>query len=281
MVELGNMNRLQVARVGAYDTYLDGGALGEVLLLDKSQAEPASEGDQLDVFVCIDIDDTVVATTKRPHALVGECASLKVVNLSKSGAYLDWGLKSDLFVPRSEQLGEMAIGSTCVAYVMLDKTSQRMIASTRLYKYLKDENQSDFKDGQKVELLISQKTDLGYKAVINGTHLGLLYANEVFTELKPGDGCDGYINGIRVDLKIDLKLQKNARTERSELESRILTHLQSQGGESTLTDKSPPEAIYKTYAVSKKAYKNALGGLYRGRLIVLAKDKITLADKAG
>jgi len=281
MVELGKMNRLQVGRVGAYDTYLDGEALGEVLLIDKSQANSASAGDQLDVFVYIDVDDTVVATTKRPRALLGECASLTVVNLSKSGAYLDWGLKSDLFVPRSEQLGEMAIGSTCVAHVMLDKTSQRMIASTRLYKYLQDENRGDFKDGQKVELLICQKTDLGYKAVVNGTHLGLLYGNEIFTELKVGDSCDGYIKGIRIDLKIDLKLQKNAKTERSELETRILTHLQSQGGESELTDKSPPEAIYKTYAVSKKAYKNALGGLYRGRLILLGKDKITLVEKAG
>jgi len=278
MVELGTMNRLPVVRVGAYDTYLDGGALGEALLIDKSTS--ISVGDHLDVFVYIDIDDTLMATTIRPRALVGECASLTVVNLSNSGAYLDWGLKADLFVPRSEQLGETAIGSTCVALVMLDKASQKMIASTRLYKYLKDENQGDFRAGEKVDLLISQKTDLGYKAVVNGTHLGLLYGNEVFTDLKIGDNCDGYISGLRTDLKIDIKLQKSAKNAKADLEARILENLKENGGESTLTDKSDPKEIYKTYAVSKKAYKNALGGLYRSKLILLTKEKISLLEKA-
>ena len=181
MVKLGNMNRLRVSRIGAYDTYLDGGELGEVLLLDDEKPAIRAEGSELDVFVMVDVDDTIVATTKVPALFAGQCAALRVVNLSNSGAYLDWGLKSDLFVPRSEQLGDMAIGSVTVALAMLDETSSRMIASTRLYKYLQDENDKDFKAGEKVDLLICQKTDLGYKAVINGTHIGLLYACLLYT----------------------------------------------------------------------------------------------------
>ena len=281
MVALGRMNRITVSRIGAYDTYLEGGVLGEILLHKQpDQSGSFAVGDLVDVFVYIDVDDTVIATTTRPRVLAAECASLTVVNLSHSGAYLDWGLQSDLFVPRSEQLGEMSVGSTCVAYAMLDKTSQRMIASTKLYKYLEDEHRGEFTSGQKVKLLICQETDLGFKAVVDGSHLGLLYRNEIFTELKIGDKCDGYVKALRDDLKLDLHLQKNSRDVRSELESRILSHLESHAGQSELTDKSPPEAIYKTFGVSKKAYKNALGGLYRSRLILIRKDKITLAAKA-
>ncbi len=281
MIALGKMNRLRVSRIGAYDTYLDGGDHGEALLLEEIGADKHSVADELTVFVYLDIDDTLMATTTKPRVLAGECASLQVVSLTDNGAYLSWGLNTDLFVPRSEQLGEMAVGSWCVAYAMVDKTNQRMIASTRLYNYLQDENNGDFKASEEVDLLISQKTDLGFKAVINGTHLGLLYNNEIFTEVKVGDSCRGFIKAIRDDLKIDLVLQKKGGDARSELEEVILEHLQQHGGESTLTDKSPPDAIYKQYGVSKKAYKNAIGGLFRARMILLSKEKIELVRKEG
>jgi len=282
MITPGDKNQLRISRIGAYDTYLDGGEAGEVLLIDdsKSTKTELEVGDELTVFVYVDVDDTLMATTTIPRVLAGQCACLSVVALTNNGAFLDWGLKSDLFVPRSEQLGEMSVGSRCVAYAMLDKTSSRtnprIIASTRLYKYLDDENHGNFKPSQKVDLLISQKTDLGYKAVINGTHLGVLYQNEVFTDLAIGDSCSGYIKQLRDDHKIDLILQTPSASARTDTEIKILNHLKKHGGESTITDKSPPEEIYKTFGISKKAYKSAIGGLYRNRLIVLSKEKITL-----
>ncbi len=281
MMTLGKMNRLQISRIGAYDTYLDGGDHGEVLLIEETRGVERSMGDELSVFVYLDIDDTLMATTTKPYVLAGECASLQVVSLTDNGAYLEWGLKSDLFVPRSEQLGDMAIGNRCVAYAMVDKTNQRMIASTRLYNHLEDENQGVFKAGEEVALLVCQKTDLGFKAVVNGSHLGLLYSNEIFSDLNVGDSSVGYIKALREDKKIDLILQKIGGEARTELEAVILEHLQQIGGESTLTDKSPPEAIYKTFGVSKKAYKNAIGGLFRSRLILLSKEKISLVRSAG
>lgn len=163
MINLGNKNRLRVSRVGAYDVYLDGGDSGEVLLLNEASVNGSSvdgaakasikEGEELEVFVYIDVDDTLMATTTIPCVTAGECAAMSVVALTHNGAFLDWGLRSDLFVPRSEQLGEMSVGSRCVAYAMLDKTSDRMIASTRLYKYLQDENPGAFKPNQRVDLL--------------------------------------------------------------------------------------------------------------------------------
>ena len=284
MINLGKINRLRINRVGAYDIYLDGGDSGEVLLLDSTKddgdAAGYTEGDELEVFVFIDVDDTLVATTTIPSVIAGGCAAMNVVALTRNGAFLDWGLRSDLFVPRSEQLGEMAVGSRCVAYAMLDKTSDRMIASTRLYKYLEDENHANFKPNQRVDLLICQKTDLGYKAVINGTHLGVLYRNEVFTDLAIGDSCTGFVKALREDHKIDLILQTPSVSARSEVETKILNYLKKHGGESTITDKSPPDEIYKTFGISKKAYKSAIGGLYRNRLILLSKEKVTLVKKA-
>lgn len=270
---------MPITRIGAYDTYLDGGALGEVLLTDSNSDEHAV-GDELEVFVYIDADDTLMATTTIPHVQAEQCACMSVVALTNNGAFLDWGLKSDLFVPRSEQLGEMSVGSKCVAYAMLDKTSDRMIASTRLYKYLKDENNTDFKKSQRVDLLVCQKTDLGFKAVVNGTHLGVLYDNEVFTDIQIGDAVHGYIKELREDGKIDLTLQKPGGGARTDAEIKILDFLKKHGGESNLTDKSPPDEIYKTFGISKKVFKNAIGGLYKNRLIELSKEKISLVNQS-
>jgi predicted RNA-binding protein (virulence factor B family) len=297
MIELGKINSLEVSRIGPYGTYLDGGEAGEVLLLRSRSVEspehrrtgsssaqaplsvPRKEskvGDKLTVFVYIDSDDTLVASINQPLVVADECAALKVVALTDHGAFLDWGLSSDLFVPRSEQLGDMSIGSVCVVLAMLDEISQRMIASAKLYHYLPDEDNGTFKPGQKVKLLVCQQTDLGYKAVIAGTHLGMIFQNEVFTDLKIGDVRDGYIKAVREDGKIDLLLQKSGAAARDDLEAQVLAYLKDNNGTSTLTDKSPPQEIYNTFGVSKKAYKKALGGLYRNRLIVLSKDKVEL-----
>jgi predicted RNA-binding protein (virulence factor B family) len=209
--------------------------------------------------------------------VAGECNALKVVALTDHGAFLDWGLNSDLFVPRSEQMGDMAVGSISVVLAMVDDDSQRMIASAKLFRYLPDQSDDEFQDGQPVSLLICQRTDLGYKAVVDGTHLGMLYHNEVFSPLGIGDQREGFVKQVRPDGKLDLTLQQAGAAGRDELESKILEHLRQLNGSSELTDKSAPQAIYNTFGVSKKAYKKALGGLYRNRLIVIGKDRIELA----
>ena len=204
----------------------------------------------------------------------GQCALLKVVTVTRSGAFMDAGLERDLLVPVSQQLTPMQEGSSYVVYIFLDP-KQQIIGSTKLHKFL-DERAKNMAAGEQVDLLIVNDSELGYKAVINGTHLGLLYKDEVFQTLQSGDRIKGYIKTIRDDRKIDLSLQPQIQKARDELSDRILTFLKANGGSSTLTDYSPPNAIYKQYNVSKGSYKKALGQLYKRHLISVAKDKITL-----
>lgn len=280
MAQLGNKNELRVSRISPYSTFLDGGDLGEVMLLRDSNSLKPEIGDKLTVFVYIDTDDTLVATTDQPQIVAGQCGSLQVVSLTQSGAFLDWGLKSDLFLPRSEQMGNCSVGSQCVVVALVDEGNQRMIASSRLYNYLDEENDRQFAADQQVDLIVSQRTDMGYRAVVNGTHLGMLYHNEIFKDLRPGDAHKGYVKALRDDGKIDLILQKPSIGARSTIENKILQNLKKNGGISHLTDKSPPAEIYKTYGISKKAYKHALGALYKSRLILLSKEQISLVDKS-
>jgi predicted RNA-binding protein (virulence factor B family) len=211
---------------------------------------------------------------KKPKAHIGECALLKAVTVTKTGAFMDCGLERDLLVPISQQLTPMVEGQSYVVYLFLDP-QQNVIGTTKLHNFL-DERAKNMAPGEEVDLLIVNESEMGYKAVINGTHLGLLYKDEVFRTLRPGDKTRGYIKTIRDDRKIDLSLQKQNQQTRDDLTNRILAFLEANGGSSDLTDYSPPEAIYKQYGVSKKNYKKALGKLYKERRINLAKDRVTL-----
>jgi predicted RNA-binding protein (virulence factor B family) len=210
----------------------------------------------------------------KPKAQVGECALLKAVTVTKAGAFMDCGLERDLLVPVSQQLTPIQEDKSYVVYVYLDP-KQQVIGSTKLHNFL-DERAKNMAPGEQVDLLIVNASALGYKAVVNGTHLGLLYKDEVFQSLRPGDRIKGFIKAIRDDRKIDLSLQKPNQQAREELTDRIMAFLKANGGTSTLTDYSPPDAIYKQYGVSKGNYKKALGALYKQRLISVSKDKITL-----
>ncbi len=276
MSELGKINTLQVSRIGPYSTFLDGQDLGEVMLLREKTARKHTVGDQLEVFVYVDSDDTLVASSTLPTISGGQVGCLEVVSLTRDGAFLDWGLRADLFVPRTEQMGEMSVGSRCVVIALVDRVNQRMIGSSRLFQHLSEENQQQFDAGETVELLICQRTDMGFKAVINGTHLGMLYNSEIYQNLRIGKRMKGFVKELREDGKIDLALQQPNAESRSELETKIIEHLKQNGGVSTLTDKSPPEKIYQIFAVSKKAYKHAIGGLYKSRQISLSKEQIAL-----
>ena len=278
MAQLGKVNQLSVSRISPYSTYLDGGDLGEVMLLKDSATLGLEVGGTVSVFVYLDTDETLVGSTTIPTLVEGQCGCLTVVAQTDSGAFLDWGMKSDLFLPRSEQMGDSSVGSQCVVVALLDENNSRMIASSRLYKYLPEVSDGAFTAQQQVELIISQRTDIGYRAVVNGSHLGMLYHDEIFNTLKVGDSHSGFIKAIREDGKIDLILQRPGKEARSELESKILQHLKQNNGVSGLTDKSPPPEIYRTFGVSKKAYKQAIGALYKSRLITLSKAQITLAE---
>lgn len=205
---------------------------------------------------------------------MGDCAFLKVINVTKAGAFLQWEDGQDLLVPISQQISPMVEGNSYVVYLFLDP-QKRIIGSSKLYKFL-DERAKNMAPGEQVDLLIVAETELGFKAVINGTHLGLLYRDEVFQPLRPGDRTRGYIKTIREDRKINLALQRQNKQLREDLTDRILAFLKNNAGTSTLTDYSPPEAIYKQYGVSKGNYKKALGALYKQRLISVSKDKIVL-----
>jgi predicted RNA-binding protein (virulence factor B family) len=209
-----------------------------------------------------------------PKAKVDECAFLKAVTVTRAGAFMDWGMERDLLVPISQQLTPIVEGKSYVVYLYRDPQEQ-VIGSTKLHNFL-DERAKNMAPGEEVDLLIVGESGLGYKAVVNGTHLGLIYKDEVFRPLRPGDKTRGYIKTIRDDRKIDLSLQKQNEQAREELTARIVDFLKANGGESTLTDYSPPEDIYNQYGVSKSNYKKALGKLYKQRLIKVEKDKITL-----
>jgi predicted RNA-binding protein (virulence factor B family) len=207
-------------------------------------------------------------------ARAGECVLAKAVTVTRTGAFMDCGLERDLLVPVSQQLTPMVEGRSYVVYLYLDPR-QQLIGTTKLHKFL-DEHAGKFKPEEPVDLLIVSESDLGYKAVVNGTHLGLLYKGEVFRPLRPGDRTGGFIKAIRDDGKIDLCLQKQNRQARDELSERIIAFLKASGGVSTLTDYSAPDLIYAQFGVSKKNYKKALGRLYKERRISLAKDRVTL-----
>lgn len=273
--QLGAINHLRVVREKDFGVYLDGLLLGEILLPRRYVPSACKVGDTLAVFVYKDSEDRLIATTDTPYVQVGECACLKVVDVNAVGAFLNWGLPKDLFVPHSEQNGRMEPGRSYVVNVYIDESTERIAATAKLDGWL-SENGLYFKPYQAVDLLIYGQTELGYKAVINHTHIGLLYKNEVFQEIHYGQKLPGFIKSIRPDKKIDLCLQRPAKETLDALMQDILRYLQDNNGRSTITDKSPPQQIYDQFKVSKKNYKKALGRLYRERKIEIHKDCVLL-----
>ncbi|NNE64687.1 MAG: GntR family transcriptional regulator [Gammaproteobacteria bacterium] len=277
MAQLGKFNRLKVIRHSASGAFLDGKSLGDILLPKRYVEEGLAIGDTVEVFVYNDSEDRIVATTERPKAVVGDCAYLKVVDTNRIGAFFDWGLPKDLLVPFNEQQKPMQKGYSYVVYLFVDESTQRIAASSRLEDHLTSDIDI-YKPRQAVDLLIYSKSDLGFKAVINNTHLGQLYENETFRKLHFGETVKGYIKNLRTDGKIDLILQLPAHIERESLADKILEYIREQGGLSTITDKSPPELIYQTFGVSKATYKKTLGLLYKNRQIKIDKHQLTLIE---
>ena len=274
MLNIGKINKLNIVKKQGADVYLDNGTSGKVLLADKKMSATCQVGDTLEVFVYVDSEGHLAATTKIPLAQVDEIAWLKVVSLNYVGAFLDWGLPKDLLVPFSEQHHEMEVGRSYLVKVFLDDKN-RIAATTKIDRFISDES-VEFEDGQKVSLIIAEKTELGFKAIVNNTHWGLLYQNELFQPLRKGQKLDGYIKKIRDDQKIDLSLHHPGYGKVVSLTDNILIKLKENDGVLMLSDKSPPEAIYAAFGVSKKVFKQAIGALYKKKLITIDKNGIRL-----
>ena len=275
MVEIGRYNTLQIIRRTDIGVFLDGDDFGDILLPRKYVLDSMQVDQQIDVFIYNDSEDRIIATTLEPMAQVGECAYLKVVSTTHHGAFLDWGLPKDLLVPFSEQQKPMQKGYSYTVYLFVDSDSERIAASTKLEKWLA-QDAGHFKPRQAVKLLIYGKSDLGFKAVVDGSHLGQLYSNETFKPLHYGERIEGFIKQLRSDGRIDLMLQLPSHLQGNQLSDAIIEHLQQNDGVSGLTDKSPPDDIYQAFGVSKASYKKALGQLYKKRRITIEKHQITL-----
>ncbi|QSR35125.1 hypothetical protein CFI10_08960 [Marinobacterium iners] len=265
MVETGCFNKLKVIREVDFGVYLEGGAEGGILLPKPEVPEGTRLGDRLQVFVYLDSDDMPVATLRRPRAQVGQFASLKVVDVNKVGAFLDWGLPKDLFLPFNEQVKPLTIGDYVTVYLYLDNTN-RIAASAKLEKHL--EPGDDYTQGQLVELLVVRPTDIGYQVIIDNRAMGLLQHQDIHRPVRPGQRMPGFIKQVRdEDGKIDVMLEKPGYARIDPLAQQVLKYLESRDGFCPLGDKSDPEAIRDLFGVSKKAYKMALGQLMKaGRI---------------
>ncbi len=275
MAEIGRFNYVEVLRELDFGVYLDGGELGEILLPRRYVPSQCKPGDYIEVFIYIDSEDRIIATTERPYAAVGDFALLRVVSVSEFGAFLDWGLSKDLLVPFREQQQKMEEDRWYVVRVYLDRKSNRIAASSKLDKFL-DKTPGSFREGQGVDLVVCDRTDVGYKAIINGTHWGVLYHNEVFQQLQPGEQVPGFIKKVREDGKIDLCLQKPGYGKIDDIVEQVLNTLKDRGGFIPVTDKSSPDTIAGLFGISKKTYKKAIGALYKKRLITIEDDGIQI-----
>lgn len=278
MAAIGRYNSMQVVKHTGFGLYLDGGADGEILLPKRyiPKNTPTEVDDWLNVFVYLDSEDKLIATTDKPKVQVGEFASLKVVEINRVGLFLDWGLPKDLLLPHSEEKRPLQVGDYCVVYVYVDKRTRRITATARLDRYL-DRTPPDYAIGEAVDLLVVEATELGFKAIINGQHWGLIHKNEAFKFLRPGMQERGFIKELRADGKISLSLQPVGSEALDALQALILQKLEEGQGVLALSDKSPAEEIARRFGVSKGNFKKAIGGLYKQGRIVIHLDRIERA----
>lgn len=277
-IKLGDYNTLEIVKAVDFGLYLDGGSEGEILLPRRYVPENYQIGDEIEVFVYLDQDERPVATTEKPLAKVGDFAYLECVWVNEYGAFLNWGLMKDVFCPFHEQKKRMEIGNSYIVYIHIDEESYRIVASAKIEKYL-SEDYPPYTPGEEVRLLIWQKTELGFKAIIDNSYPGLIYENQIFKPVHTGDRMKGYISSIRPDGKIDISLQAIGRRQTLDFSETLLDYLHEHGGKCDLGDKSDAEDIKRRFQVSKKTYKKAVGDLYRRHLIlILGEEGIKLAE---
>lgn len=275
MANIGERATLKILHEKSFGLFLDGGELGEILLPRREMPVKWEPGGWVDVFLYHDSEDRPVATLKAPKVMPGQFGRLKCVAVTGVGAFLDWGLPKDLMVPFREQKVRMDVGKHYVVFVRVDEQSGRILATTRIARHM-DQTPHSFQPEQTVDLIVFGKTDLGYKAIVNGTHSGLIFANDVFQPLRPGEQLKGYIAAVRPDGKLDLSLHPPGRAKVDSLEEQILAELEARGGFWSLGDHSTAAEINEELGVSKRTFKQATGSLFKKRRILIEPKGIRL-----
>jgi hypothetical protein len=276
-LQIGKTNTLKVIKELDFGIYLDGLNEGEILMPRQYIPEGTKPGDMVDCFIYFDSEDRIIATTLVPLAQVNEFACLKVVSVNPTGAFLDWGLPKDILVPFREQKVDMGEGRKYIVFIYYDELSKRIAATAKVEKYLNLEPH-EYITGEAVSLLIYQKTDIGYKAIVNQKHIGVVHNSDIFMPIDIGTEMVGYVKQINEDSKIDLLLQKPGYEVIDEVAQSLLNKLEAKGGFLPFTDKSPSEIIYHQLGMSKKTFKKAVGALYKNRTIIIEPDGIRLLN---
>ncbi|TMX36817.1 S1-like domain-containing RNA-binding protein [Vibrio sp. Hep-1b-8] len=277
MIKVGQTNHLEVVKIADFGVFLDAGDYGTTLLPKRFVPEGVEIGSVIDAFLYFDSDSQLVATTETPVAQVGEWGLMKIEGVNTTGAFADWGIKGkDLLIPFSEQRSRFAAGQTVLVYVYSDKASGRIVGTTKFNKLL-DKTPANYTRNQQVDLIIAERSELGYKAIVEGQHWGMIFKSDVFGKLFIGKRLKGYIKNIREDGKIDLSLQKIGVGKMDELSQKVMDLLEKKGGFLPLNDKSSPEAIFAAFRTSKGTFKKTIGGLYKQGKIVIEKEGIRLS----
>lgn len=277
MINVGKYNTLKIVKAVDFGLYLDGGEGKEILLPTRYVPKEAKPGDEIEVFIYHDNEGRLIATTAHPYATVGEFQFMEVKQVNKMGAFLDWGIMKDLLVPFKEQKKTMREGKWYLVYVRLDHVTGRIMASARIEKFLNNVL-PQYERGEEVDLLVADEAELGYKVIINNLHTGLVYYDETFQRLEKGEHIKGYIKEVREDEKIDVSLMPLGYQKVEGIAGTILTSLKAQGGYIAVHDKSEPDVIYALFRCSKKAFKQAIGSLYKQHLITLEENGIRLTS---
>lgn len=274
-LKIGEYNHLRIIKEVPFGLYLDGYE-DEILLPLQYVPENYQIDDFIDVFIYRDSEDRIIATTLKPKATIDQFAYLEVKSVTPLGVFMEWGLAKDLFVPFSQQFQKMSVGRSYFVYVYLDSQTDRIVASARIEKFLPITDGSEFTIGDKVAAIPFEHTDLGIKCLVNNCKIGMLFKNQVFTNLTFGESTNVYINNVRPDGKLDLRLEPVGMVRIDAQAERILTAIKSSNGVLKLHDKSPAEEIYFELGMSKKDFKKGVGALYKGKLITLHSDCISL-----
>ena len=275
MAQIGKYNTLPVVSKADFGVYLDAGHLETILLPKRQVPEGCQVGDELEVFIYHDSEDRLIATMQKTKAQVGECACLEVKDVTKFGAFLDWGLEKDLLVPSNQMRKPMEAGERHVVYLYLDEFTDRIAATAKLSNFLREET-TNYQKNDRVSMMIVNRTNIGYKVVIDQLYLGVLFNDDVLKPLKPGQTMVGYIKNVRSDNKLDVQLQLQGHEARVDIGERILQRLADQDGCLLLSDKSTPDEIYALFQVSKGNFKKAIGRLYKQKQIIIEPDRILL-----
>ena len=278
MAEIGKMNKIKAVRSSENGMYLDGGELGEILLPNSSITEKLIIDEEIEVFIYHDHKQRLTATTVRPKGIVGEYVYLKTISVTGIGAFMDWGLQKDLFIPFAEQKETFEQGNSYLIYIYIDKVTGRMVGTAKVNKYLTNEPDGFIK-GEEVEVLVCNKTDIGYNVIINDLCWGLIHSADITTDLRTNERMTGYIKNIKDDFKIDISFQQPSLKKVYELTDIIIDKIRENGGSLEITDKSSPDDIYSMFKVSKKVYKKSLGALYKQRIIVFEDNCVKLRNK--